>query len=125
MKVAQRAAPQMAEVVSLTSPDATSQHGVYTRPACKLDKYAETGWGRGWVTLLGDAAHPMRPMGKLLCQWHFHKMVLTRLTGLLWPLLACTMSTTHELQVSRLSFGHQACQADLEDLVVEGKGQGT
>ena len=68
MKVAERAAPQMQLVVRLTSPDATSQHGVYTRPACELDKDAETGWGRGRVTLLGDAAHPMRPTGILSTQ---------------------------------------------------------
>ncbi|KAK9819144.1 hypothetical protein WJX74_010469 [Apatococcus lobatus] len=64
MKVAQRAALQMQNVVGLTSPGTTTEHGIYTRPAAELEKYTEAGWGRGRVTLLGNAAHPMRPTGQ-------------------------------------------------------------
>ena len=63
MKVAELAAPQMQDLVRLTDPTAIIEHGLFVRQAHELDKYAKTGWGRGCVTLIGDAAHPMRPTG--------------------------------------------------------------
>ncbi len=66
MKLAENAAPQMQELVRRTDPSAIIEHGLFVRQAHELDKYAETGWGKGRVTLIGDAAHPMRPTGGCL-----------------------------------------------------------
>ena len=48
------------EVVRETDPRAVAEHGIFTRQAEALPA---DGWGRGRVTLLGDAAHPVRPTG--------------------------------------------------------------
>ena len=54
--------PDVLKLIKATSPDAVLEHGTYTRPA---EAIPDKGWGRGRVTLLGDAAHPMRPTGQL------------------------------------------------------------
>jgi hypothetical protein len=48
------------EVVRETDPRAVAEHGIFTRQAEALPA---DGWGRGRVTLIGDAAHPVRPTG--------------------------------------------------------------
>lgn len=48
------------DVVRDTDPRAVAEHGIFTRPA---DAMPADGWGRGRVTLVGDAAHPVRPTG--------------------------------------------------------------
>eukprot|EP00891_Asterochloris_glomerata_P001537 jgi/Astpho2/1537/Aster-x0068 len=49
------------KIIEATDPDAVLEHGTYTRPA---EAIPDGGWGRGPVTLLGDAAHPLRPTGQ-------------------------------------------------------------
>jgi hypothetical protein len=44
-----------------TDPSTVTEHGIFTRPAESLPP---DGWGRGRVTLVGDAAHPVRPTGE-------------------------------------------------------------
>jgi hypothetical protein len=46
-----------------TDPSTVSEHGIFTRSA---DAMPPDGWGRGRVTLVGDAAHPVRPTGDML-----------------------------------------------------------
>ncbi len=48
------------EIVRGTDPRAVAEHGIFTRQAEALPA---DGWGRGRVTLVGDAAHPVRPTG--------------------------------------------------------------
>lgn len=48
------------DVVRGTDPRAVAEHGIFTRQAEALPA---DGWGRGRVTLVGDAAHPVRPTG--------------------------------------------------------------
>lgn len=45
-----------------TDPSTVSEHGIFTRSA---EAMPPDGWGRGRVTLVGDAAHPVRPTGDL------------------------------------------------------------
>ena len=52
----------LVRMVEATPADAILEHGTYTRPA---EAIPDEGWGRGPVTLLGDAAHPLRPTGAL------------------------------------------------------------
>lgn len=49
------------EIMRGTDPRSVAEHGIFTRPAEALPP---DGWGRGRVTLVGDAAHPVRPTGK-------------------------------------------------------------
>lgn len=43
-----------------TDPSTVAEHGIFTRSA---ESYPEQRWGKGRVTLIGDAAHPVRPTG--------------------------------------------------------------
>lgn len=43
-----------------TDPSTVAEHGIFTRDA---ESYPEHRWGKGRVTLIGDAAHPVRPTG--------------------------------------------------------------
>ena len=43
-----------------TDPGTVTEHGIFTRAPGALPP---GGWGRGRVTLVGDAAHPVRPTG--------------------------------------------------------------
>ena len=45
-----------------TDPSTVAEHGIFTRAA---ESYPEQRWGRGRVTLVGDAAHPVRPTGRV------------------------------------------------------------
>ncbi len=65
------------KIIEATDPDAVLEHGTYTRPA---EAIPDGGWGRGPVTLLGDAAHPLRPTGEL------YPLILAR--SQLWCCLA-------------------------------------
>ncbi|CAL8461953.1 g1484 [Coccomyxa elongata] len=71
------------DVVRDTDPRAVAEHGIFTRPA---DALPADGWGRGRVTLVGDAAHPVRPTGQGLnmtmedaaeLAWHVQQQGLT------------------------------------------------
>ena len=55
--------PEVLKIIEATPADTVLEHGTYTRPA---EAIPNDGWGRGPITLLGDAAHPMRPTGALL-----------------------------------------------------------
>ena len=57
----------MRDVIRLTDPGAIIEHGIFVRQADELNQYAGSGWGKGRVTLIGDAAHPMRPTGESPC----------------------------------------------------------
>lgn len=74
------APPQMQDLVRLTDPSAIIEHGLFVRQASELDKYAETGWGKGRVTLIGDAAHPMRPTGDLPRLEGFYSKALSQMS---------------------------------------------
>lgn len=56
--------PQFAEWVRATPPGAVVEHGLFTRSSDWVAGTAGRGWGRGRVTLVGDAAHPTRPTGQ-------------------------------------------------------------
>ncbi len=43
-----------------TDPSTVAEHGIFTRAA---ESFPAQRWGRGRVTLVGDAAHPVRPTG--------------------------------------------------------------
>ena len=49
------------DIVSSTDPTTVTQHGLYMRPL--QGTTPEKGWGKGRVTLLGDAAHATIPNG--------------------------------------------------------------
>ncbi|KAL3136312.1 hypothetical protein ABBQ38_005577 [Trebouxia sp. C0009 RCD-2024] len=53
------------DVVEGTDPTTVTQHGLYVRALD--DTTPEQGWGRGRVSLLGDAAHATIPNGQGLC----------------------------------------------------------
>ena len=49
------------DVVKRTDPTTVTQHGLYMRP---LNNFTpEQGWGKGRISLLGDAAHATIPNG--------------------------------------------------------------
>lgn len=50
------------DVVSSTDPSTVTQHGLYMRPL--QGTTPEQGWGKGRISLLGDAAHATIPNGK-------------------------------------------------------------
>ena len=54
---------ELLHTMDSTDPSAVLEHGTYVRPPEALP---EDGWGRGCVSLLGDAAHPLRPTGEQL-----------------------------------------------------------
>eukprot|EP00884_Botryococcus_braunii_P014527 jgi/Botrbrau1/23075/Bobra.0243s0016.1 len=54
-------APAFVDVVKDTEDGAVLETGIFHRSA---EEIPEDGWGRGHVTLLGDAAHPLRPTGE-------------------------------------------------------------
>lgn len=49
------------DIVEGTDASTVTQHGLYMRPL--NDTTSEHGWGRGRVSLLGDAAHATIPNG--------------------------------------------------------------
>ena len=64
MKAAEGFAPQFVEWVRQTPPTAVVEHGLFARPAEAIEAFAEGGWGKGRITLIGDAIHPARPTGE-------------------------------------------------------------
>ncbi|EIE25083.1 FAD/NAD(P)-binding domain-containing protein [Coccomyxa subellipsoidea C-169] len=71
------------DIIRETDPRAVAEHGIFTRQAEALPA---DGWGRGRVTLVGDAAHPVRPTGQGLnmtmedaaeLAWHVQQSGLT------------------------------------------------
>ena len=56
---------ELVHTMTSTDPSAVLEHGTYVRPPEALP---EDGWGRGRASLLGDAAHPLRPTGEQLCR---------------------------------------------------------
>eukprot|EP00891_Asterochloris_glomerata_P005067 jgi/Astpho2/5067/Aster-x0661 len=52
---------ELLHTMKSTDPSAVLEHGTYVRPPEALP---EEGWGRGRASLLGDAAHPLRPTGQ-------------------------------------------------------------
>ncbi len=54
---------ELLHTMKSTDPSAVLEHGTYVRPPEALP---EDGWGRGRASLLGDAAHPLRPTGEQL-----------------------------------------------------------
>jgi 2-polyprenyl-6-methoxyphenol hydroxylase-like FAD-dependent oxidoreductase len=53
------------QVVQTTPAQSLVEHGIYTRPASKMDPDC---FGKGRVVVIGDAAHPMRPWGQSVSQ---------------------------------------------------------
>ncbi|KAK9815182.1 hypothetical protein WJX73_010106 [Symbiochloris irregularis] len=64
LQLAKATLPQTEHIVADTDPSAVVEHGLFTRPGEKVAALAETGWGKGMVTFIGDAAHSMRPTGQ-------------------------------------------------------------
>lgn len=56
--------PQLESIVADTDPSAVVEHGMFTRPGDKVAALADQGWGKGVMTMVGDAAHSMRPTGQ-------------------------------------------------------------
>lgn len=54
MKVMEGYPKQLTDLIAATDPDLVAEHGMWTRTVTG-------GWGKGLVTLVGDAAHPVRP----------------------------------------------------------------
>ena len=65
LKIAAGFAPQFHDFIKQTPPTAVVEHGLFARPPETLEAFAEEGWGKGRVTLIGDAIHPARPTGVL------------------------------------------------------------
>ena len=65
MQAVQGFAPQFVEYVRNTDPSTMIEHGLFARTGDQMSSRADVGWGKGRVTLIGDAAHPMRPTGNL------------------------------------------------------------
>lgn len=63
MKAVEDFAPQFVEYVRNTDSSTIVEHGLYARTPEQHSSYADKGWGMGRVTLVGDAAHAMRPTG--------------------------------------------------------------
>ena len=53
--------PAIMDVVGRTDPTTVTQHGLYMRPLNNTTP--EQGWGKGRISLLGDAAHATIPNG--------------------------------------------------------------
>ncbi|HVW45022.1 MAG TPA: FAD-dependent oxidoreductase [Amycolatopsis sp.] len=65
--------PPIGELIEATEPGNLLRHDVHDRPAART-------WSAGPVTLIGDAAHPMRPhLGQGGCQALIDAVVLARL----------------------------------------------
>ena len=56
--------PAIMDIVGRTDPSTVTQHGLYMRPLNNTTP--EQGWGKGRISLLGDAAHATIPNGELL-----------------------------------------------------------
>ena len=63
MKAVEDFAPQFVECVRNTDSSTIVEHGLFARTPEQHSSYADKGWGVGRVTLVGDAAHAMRPTG--------------------------------------------------------------
>ena len=57
----------LVDLMKQTDPSTVAEHGIFTRSA---ESYPEHRWGKGRVTLIGDAAHPVRPTGEYLSSQH-------------------------------------------------------
>ncbi|KAK9833645.1 hypothetical protein WJX74_001593 [Apatococcus lobatus] len=64
IKAVEDFAPQFLECVKNTDPSTIVEHGLFARTPEQHTSYADVGWGVGRVTLIGDAAHAMRPTGQ-------------------------------------------------------------
>jgi 2-polyprenyl-6-methoxyphenol hydroxylase-like FAD-dependent oxidoreductase len=54
--------PPIGDLIEAAAPDTILRNDIYDRPVLKA-------WGRGRITILGDAAHPMTPfLGQGACQ---------------------------------------------------------
>ena len=59
------------DAIDATDPGTALEHNLYTRHPDSLDRGE---WGAGRVTLVGDAAHPLRPTGNALSQTYTHSV---------------------------------------------------
>ena len=66
MTVVRHCLPQLESIVQGTEASAIVEHGLFIRPGEEVAAQQDSGWGKGRVTLIGDAAHPMRPTGLIL-----------------------------------------------------------
>lgn len=48
-------------LIDVTPPSSLVEHGVYIRPAASI---SPDSFGKGRVVIMGDASHPMRPIGQ-------------------------------------------------------------
>ena len=55
------------DIVKRTDPATVTQHGLYIRPL--QNTTPEQGWGKGRISLLGDAAHATIPNGRAQSQF--------------------------------------------------------